>query len=210
MCSSAAPMAMSAGNCSTPTIPSCPVRVPCVPVSGRRCPLMPRPSLSHPVCFQSPCAHRCVRGWLQYVVRGRQLRSGRVLRIRAASLVQLVGLVAVGSFGCVLLVPFYHRRGPLGVDFELDKAGDQRVLECRCAASSGLVELDVYVSCTACWSQVEWRPCAHVASDGVRHLVRALVRACNVTDVTSYTGHHRVMVDQSDSYPRCTDPLAII
>ena len=71
MCSSAAPMAMSAGNCSTPTIPSCPVRVPCVPVSGRRCPLMPRPSLSHPVCFQSPCAHRCVRGWLQDVVRGR-------------------------------------------------------------------------------------------------------------------------------------------
>ena len=49
-----------------------------------------------------------------------------------------------------------------------------------------------------------------MASDGVRHLVRALVRGCNVTDVTIYTGRHRVMVDSSDPYPRSMDPLAII
>ena len=149
---------------------------------------MHRPCLSHPVCFQSPCAHRCARGWLQDVVRGREHRSGRVLCTWVASMARLVGLVPLGSIACVLLLPFYHRRGPLSVDFGLDKAGVQRVVERQCAASSGLGELGLYVSCTACWSQVEWRACAHVVSDGVRHLVRALVRACYVTDVTNFTG----------------------
>ena len=38
----------------------------------------------------------------------------------------------------------------------------------------------------------------------------SLIRRCYVTDVTSYTGRHRVMGDSSDPYSRSIDPLAII
>ena len=49
-----------------------------------------------------------------------------------------------------------------------------------------------------------------MVSDAVHTLMGPLVRERYVTDVTSYTAPHRVMVAPNDSYPRSIDPLAII
>ena len=80
---------------------------------------MPRPCFSCPVCFQPPCAHRGARGWLQDVLRDRELRSGRVLCVGVASTTKLHGLEAVSNCGGVLVVPFQCCYGALDGDFEL-------------------------------------------------------------------------------------------
>ena len=67
---------------------------------------------------------------------------------------QLVGLVALGNCGDLIVVPFYHRGGLLGADHMHDNAGVQRVLQRQYTALPGQGELDLHASCTPCWSQV--------------------------------------------------------
>ena len=175
-------------------MPSCPGRVPCVSACGRKPPLMPRPSLWHPVCFQPSCAHRCVREWLQDVMHGRERRSGRFLRTGVASLARLHGSVTKSIYGCVILVLFGHRGEPLGVHFGHDKAGVRQAVERRCSHNLGPWRPHLCKGCTPCWSQVDWLPCAHTVSDAVTHTVSATWRACYVTDITICTAHHRFVV----------------
>ena len=55
---------------------------------------MCRPMLTLPVCRRSPCDSSCVLTWTNVVSRARQLRSARLLRVRAAALDRLSGSVA--------------------------------------------------------------------------------------------------------------------
>ena len=80
---------------------------------------MRRPTLIHPVCLAPPCAPRLHPEWLRVVSRDSQLRSGRVLRVGAASLARLVGLVAMGLGDSMGTKWFTRVDGPVNDDFRL-------------------------------------------------------------------------------------------
>ena len=147
----------ASGTCAS-MMPNNPGHVPRMFACGRKRPLMPRPSLSCPARFQSPCAHRWVRRWLQDILRDRERRSGRVLCILAASIARLHGLETLGIYGGVLAVPFDHRGELLGVDIVVDQCGVQRVVERRDLAKRGLWRVGLCPRSTLCWYQVDWKP----------------------------------------------------
>ena len=72
----------------------CSAHTPIVSANGQQRPGMCRPTLIHAVCCQPPCGSSCALTWMNVVSRAPQLRSARVLCIRAASLGRLVGSVA--------------------------------------------------------------------------------------------------------------------
>jgi len=175
-------------------MPSCPGHVPHVFACGQKRPLVPRTSLSHPVCFQPPCAHRCAHEWLQDVLRDRERRSGRDLCIWAASMARLHGSVTVGIYGCVLAVPFGRRGGPLDGVLELDQSGVQRVVERRILPKRGLWRPHIYPGYTPCWTQVDCSPSAAMVSDAVTDLVRVVGRGRYFRYLTNYTAYQKIIV----------------
>ena len=78
---------------------------------------MPRPSLSHPVRLQPPCASSWSLSWPKIVSRDRQLRSVRVLGFWLASMAALVGYMAKELTNSNVMEWSTCRRGSLGVYF---------------------------------------------------------------------------------------------
>ena len=147
---------------------------------------------------------------MNVVSRDPQLRSGRVLGLRPASLDGLMGSVANKCWVSILAMRFGHRGRLRGVDVELVLQDAQIVTQRRTRGSPGQWRLHRCTGCMSCWSHVRGRPCAYIVSDVVRTLIGPSIIGANFRYISSYPAPHRVMVYCSDSFPRSLYPLAII